>query len=112
MKVIVSFIEDNGNPDYPITRHIFPISDPARTVHITPVNSGFGYDTIIVNVPRPAPKCMVKKCRYLYDDGYGISVTAFRFATDTDFLKKYPTLRDTAMKWFYRIPQTEMEVEE
>jgi hypothetical protein len=60
MKVIVSFIEDNGNPDYPITRHIFPIPD-ARTVHVIPVNNGFSYNTIIVNVPRPAPKNKVKK---------------------------------------------------
>jgi hypothetical protein len=60
MKVIISFIEDNG---YPITQYVYPISDIAQTVRVTPVNinSGLGYDTIIVNVPGREPKRIVKK---------------------------------------------------
>lgn len=61
MKVIVSFIEDDGNPDYPITRHVFPIADVVLTVHVTPVNNGLGYDTVHVRVPRPVSKRKVKK---------------------------------------------------
>jgi hypothetical protein len=56
MKVRVEF-ENEGYPSGPISGEVFPIPDTVGTLHI----NGLGMGTVFIQVPRPAPKRVVRK---------------------------------------------------